>query len=829
MNRGSVRPSVPPSVRPLGPVPRSAPLVPCLGPAPRSRLLGPSLTEAAARSSVCGSRHPRQHPSTPNTSPEHGSIEAWTGEPTRDPGTWGPGHCVSWRRSDVGADVVELLSDHSPQSVRLFAAWSAAWPLQTSGGPCGGEDGRTVGVMRRPGAPDLPLLLELLLLLLLRGLQAAAEPSSSVCCVVTVAPVSAGFRSLDVEDAGGVCGGDWLLLRPAGGPESRLCGSTLPPPFTSSRGRLELHFHSGANSSGQAQGFRLTFSRGQSRCQPDYSWCRRDQASACALAVAHRARNGADASRARYGTPGTSGLPSPAAPQARPLPRRLAWQPWGPYNRARPAGPRTSCLPAALRCNGNADCPDGSDERGCPDAACGRRLRNFYGSFASPHFFFRADHSPAGAELCCAWFLDTQDPKPIVLQLDLQLGPADSLSVYDGLLQRPHQLLQVLSHHNNRRPAHLESSRGQMSVLYRAHAHSPGRGFNATYQVKGYCFPGERPCGAEQGCYTAGQRCDGVWDCHSGRDEEGCPACADPAHYPCGPAPGPAPCYPPQERCNNLKSCPDGADEAGCSECQPGSFHCRGERCVPEAWRCDGQKDCLDASDEDGCRDPVPRKVITAALIGTLGCSLLLVIALGCAFKLYSLRTSDSRAFETQMTRLEAEFVQREAPPSYGQLIAQGLIPPIRRSSSRRRVTRLWRQVSQRLRPRGHTSLLTPPTGAMVLHSYRTVENQGHAPSSPCSPDVTSHCQQGAELSPVDSWAGPGDPPAGPRPSRDRPVGPRPSRDPPHHFRRPALGLMVSLRGVALHRYSPLGHMSPSVPAPSREPHPQLEGEGLFG
>lgn len=29
------------------------------------------------------------------------------------------------------------------------------------------------------------------------------------------------------------------------------------------------------------------------------------------------------------------------------------------------------------------------------------------------------------------------------------------------------------------------------------------------------------------------------------------------------------------------------------------------------------------------------------------------------------------------MTQLEAEFVQREAPPSYGQLIAQGLIPPV--------------------------------------------------------------------------------------------------------------------------------------------------------
>lgn len=35
------------------------------------------------------------------------------------------------------------------------------------------------------------------------------------------------------------------------------------------------------------------------------------------------------------------------------------------------------------------------------------------------------------------------------------------------------------------------------------------------------------------------------------------------------------------------------------------------------------------------------------------------------------------RAFETQMTQMEADFVEREAPPSYGQLIAQGLIPPV--------------------------------------------------------------------------------------------------------------------------------------------------------
>lgn len=141
----------------------------------------------------------------------------------------------------------------------------------------------------------------------------------------------------------------------------------------------------------------------------------------------------------------------------------------------------TRCLPASLLCNGARDCPDGADELGCPDTTCGKHLGNFYGSFASPDFF-RSDRSTM-TELTCSWLLDTQDPKPIVLQLDLRLGPGDSLHVYDGLVQQAEHLLQVLSYHNNRRPALLESSRGQMSVLYFAQPHSSGHGFNATYQV----------------------------------------------------------------------------------------------------------------------------------------------------------------------------------------------------------------------------------------------------------------------------------------------------------------------------------------------------------
>ncbi|KAL7831173.1 hypothetical protein SRHO_G00306750 [Serrasalmus rhombeus] len=550
--------------------------------------------------------------------------------------------------------------------------------------------------------------------------------------------ITISFHSFDVEDSGG-CRGDWLLLGPTWKEEYR------------------------ANSSGLAQGFRLSYIRsrlGESSCESDEYLCGNGKCVPRSWRC-----NGLD--ECGDNTDERNCAPLPTLVHSSLCP---------PGTLQCSHAQSTRCLPSALRCNGVLDCPDGSDEAHCPDTSCGKRLANFYGTFASPDFF-RPNRS-GGTDLYCTWLLDTQDTKPVLLRLDLQLGVGDSLRVYDGLGERAERLLQSLSHHNNHRPAVLESSQGQMSVLYHVKPHSQGHGFNASYQVKGYCFPGELPCGPDEGCYSQQQRCDGYWHCPGGRDEESCPPCP-PGQYPC--EGGGGACYPATERCDNQKKCPGGSDEKNCFSCQPGNFHCGTNLCIFETWRCDGQEDCLDGSDERDCPAAVPRKVITAALIGSLVCGLLLVIALGCAFKLYSLRTREYRAFETQMTRLEAEFVQREAPPSYGQLIAQGLIPPVedfpayhptqasvlqnlrtamrrqirrhssRRGTSRRRLGRLWSRLFHRgSRLRGQIPLLTPPghthtrshiQPAISLQGFRGAEARrgeserpatGHTPS-PCS------------------------------------------------------------------------------------------------
>ena len=297
-----------------------------------------------------------------------------------------------------------------------------------------------------------------------------------------------------------------------------------------------------------------------------------------------------------------------------------------------------ACLPDSLKCDGSIDCQDLADEIDCDVPACGEWLRTFYGAFSSPNY---PDFYPPGSN--CTWLIDTGDHRKVVLRFtDFKLdgaGYGDYVKVYDGLEANPRRLLRVLTAFDSRAPVAVASSSGRLRVHFRADKVNAARGFNATYQVDGFCLPWEVPCGGNWGCYTEPQRCDGYWHCPNGRDEANCSACPE-DEFPCS---RDGACYPRSDRCNYQNRCPNGSDEKNCFFCQPGNFHCGNNRCVFESWVCDAQDDCGDGSDEESCPVVVPTRVITAAVIGSLVCGLLLVIALGCTCKLYSLRMFERR------------------------------------------------------------------------------------------------------------------------------------------------------------------------------------------
>ncbi|XP_060763950.1 very low-density lipoprotein receptor [Neoarius graeffei] len=116
------------------------------------------------------------------------------------------------------------------------------------------------------------------------------------------------------------------------------------------------------------------------------------------------------------------------------------------------------------------------------------------------------------------------------------------------------------------------------------------------------CAADQYRCKNNQQCVLQEWICDGENDCKDMSDEQNCKESA----VQCGefqwPCASQTQCVPQSWHCDRTRDCGDESDEAGCEpvSCPPDQFQCDSLECLDPSLVCNGKADCADGSDEGG-------------------------------------------------------------------------------------------------------------------------------------------------------------------------------------------------------------------------------------
>lgn len=247
-----------------------------------------------------------------------------------------------------------------------------------------------------------------------------------------------------------------------------------------------------------------------------------------------------------------------------------------------PCATNDFCIPEYWQCDGDLDCPDGSDERDCPATSC-----------ATDQFTCETVYRC----IPLAWLCDFDD--------DCHDGSDEKDCLYATCNQD-----QFTCKNGRCIPSNwvcdLDNDCGDRSdeeQCTRTTTESPPQ---AT------CSSTEFTCENKR-CVPQSWVCDGDNDCWDGSDERNCNTTCQSYEFQCLSGR----CIPSWWKCDRYDDCGDNSDEQNCEyttyspmyttseylfTCYPGSFHCvDGSDCIPSWWKCDNVDDCQDGSDEYDC------------------------------------------------------------------------------------------------------------------------------------------------------------------------------------------------------------------------------------